>query len=92
MPDADAGERSEFALRHAGLLVYRTAWGALFVATLVMPVLAAIQLVGLAAPAAGSAATPLLPFRLEAWLFYSLNLIPAAFHATASIRARLGLA
>ncbi len=85
MQAAEARERGDSALRRAGLTLYRVVWGALFLATLAMPVLAAIQLAGLTGPAAGSRATPALPFRVEAWLLYSLNLVPAVFLATAAV-------
>jgi hypothetical protein len=85
MAEAHVGKERESALLRAGLAVYRTAWGALFLATLVMPVLAAIQLAQLTGPAADSRAATVLPFRVEAWLLYSLNLVPAVFLATAAV-------
>ena len=76
MPQAQATSERETPLRRAGLALYRLAWSLLFAATLVMPVLAAIRLAGLSEPAADSRATPALPFQVEAWLLYSLNLVP----------------
>jgi hypothetical protein len=85
MPEVRAGEQRESALRRAGLALYRVLWGTMFVAALVAPVLAAIELARLAGPPADSAATAALPFRVEAWLLYSLNLIPAAFLTAAAV-------
>jgi hypothetical protein len=85
MPQAQGISERETPLRRAGLALYRLAWGLLFAATLVMPVLAAIRLAGLSGPAADSRATPALPFQVEAWLLYSLNLVPAVFLATGAV-------
>ena len=74
MPERQAAEDRWSALQRAGLAVYCLAWGVMFVVMLAMPILAAAELATLDGPTQGSSAAPALPFDVEIWLLYSLNL------------------
>src|SRR5262245_35267047 len=85
MRGEQAGDQGKSTLRRAGRALYLTAWGALLVAALVTPIVAAAELARLTGPAVDSAAQAAMPFRVEAWLLFALNLVPALFLGAAAV-------